>query len=176
MPKHIKYPDETIIAMRQRMWEGASEADVSREFHVSKEYVRLVKHNLIRGGLGIDVSRIRAKRIPRGAFERQQQIEACRLAGMSRRQTADHLGVTLGTVNYYGKGLRFSNGEKTRLTPELVDEVARLYFDDGWTEAQIAQHFHIRQDRISAILLRKETVRHIHAESAMLVRLSHRED
>jgi predicted XRE-type DNA-binding protein len=176
MPKATKYSDEQIIAMRKRMWEGATEAMVSREFHASKEYVRLVKHNLIRAGLGVDVSHIRAQKISQKSFELSRQIEDCRLAGMSRRETADHLGVKLRSVNYHAKGRRFANGEKAHVSPALMDEIDHLYYDVGWVQAQIAAHFHLDQPRVSAILRRKETERRIQAEGDMLARLSQRED
>lgn len=90
MPNESKLMQADAIAIRQAIATGHREADLAREYGVTRATINLIKQNRLHANLGIDVSEMtRQKRSEQNA-ERFEQLLS---EGKSAKEISEALGI-----------------------------------------------------------------------------------
>lgn len=146
MNASYRFTDEQVIDIRQRLLKGDSTTLLAGEFQTSREYMRQVKNNIIRKGIGPDAS----KAIARSHQNRRRALEL-RSSGMTRSQVARTLGLSVATVSIY---TMYSKGRSWPRQHQIVTlgmkaEMRSLYATGDYTQEMLAEMFGITQTMVS---------------------------
>lgn len=95
--RSIRFSDAEVEKMRDELASGATLEVVAIEHGTSREYVRLIKSNAIRKGIGIDVSDVRSAQFIT-IRQRALLIVALRRAGFSPQGIANRSGIPVSSI------------------------------------------------------------------------------
>lgn len=138
LERRRKFSDGQVAGMRQMLFEGASLGHVAGEYGTSREYVRKIKANRIRRGIGVDASGSVAD-----AHKTRERARAFRANGHSVKEIAVLLDVGEASVYKACADMKLGNGNQGKRA------LARLWYAEGMTQAVIARQLQVAQQTIS---------------------------
>lgn len=141
----IRFSDSEVEQMRIELAGGASLGEVARKHNTSREYVRLIKGNHIRRGIGINASDTQAI-----THKRSKQIRllviALRRWGFSPSEIAERSGMAYSAIVSLltGSGTRHFPFRKSRLKREM----AKYLYSQGKLQREIAEIMGVSQHTV----------------------------
>lgn len=140
---HTRFSDDDVRLMRKLLADGRTLDEVADYFDTSREYVRLIKQNKLRKGIGVDASGVQSVRqAARRKANLQKKAKALFEQGKTAGEIQNTLAISRSAVyNYVGDEL--SQRRRDRI------ELARRLYASGLTQDQIASRLDTHHPQVS---------------------------
>lgn len=159
MPNDPKLTPADAIAIRKAIASGRREAELAREYGVTRSTINLIKQNRLHANIGVDVSGMTRQR---RSAENAETLERMISEGKSAKVIAKTLGVARSTVTGikkrqlpgtppFRRQYRHRRIVGKKLSFEKAEQIRELR-RKGATVRELAEQFGVQQNTIYQIL------------------------